>query len=187
MKELLNIVNENDEIIGEESREKIHRDGLLHREVHVYFVTPNKEIIFQHRAKDKDTYPDLLDAAVGGHVEIGDDYEKTAIKEAYEETGINIKAADLIFLSKTKRSSKDAVTGKINNVIGQSYIYIFKGSLDDLKIETGKSLGFEIWPIEKLMAIDENDSKKFIPYIIEFSRAEVVKFIDKLNISNSSR
>lgn len=60
-------------------RENIHNQGLLHREIHVWFYTPKGEIIFQHRAKDKDTYPDLLDATVGGHVEINSDYENTAL------------------------------------------------------------------------------------------------------------
>ena len=69
--ELLEIINEHDEVIGLETRGKIHQDGLLHREIHVWFITPNGEIIFQHRAKDKDTYPDKLDATVGGHVEPG--------------------------------------------------------------------------------------------------------------------
>ena len=65
----LNIVDENDQIIGEDTRENIHRKGLLHREIHVWFYTPKSEIVFQHRAKNKDTFPDLLDATVGGHVE----------------------------------------------------------------------------------------------------------------------
>ena len=174
MKGFLNIVNENDEIIGEESREKIHQEGLLHREIHVYFVTPNKEIIFQHRAKDKDTYPDLLDATVGGHVEIGDSYEKTAIKETEEETGLIIDVEDLIFLSKTKRRSEDKATGKINNAFRESYIYIFRGDIKDLHIEEGKSLGFEIWPMEKLLNINETDSKRFIPYILNFTKVEII-------------
>ena len=182
MKELLNIVNNDDKIIGEKTREEIHQEGLLHREIHVYFVTPQKELIFQHRARDKDTYPDLLDATVGGHVEIGDSYEKTAIKEAWEETGVNINVADLIILNKITRRSEDRVTGKINNAVRQSYMYIFKGDVNNLKIEKGKSLGFEIWPIEKLLIINEYDSKKFIPYILEFSKTEVVKFINKVNI-----
>ena len=180
MKELLNIVDNDDKIIGEKTREEIHQKGLLHREVHVYFVTPKKELILQHRAKDKDTYPDLLDAAVGGHVEIGDSYEQTAIKEAMEETGVKISPDNLIFLSKTKRRSEDKVTGKINNVIGQSYIYMFKGELSDLKIEEGKSLGFELWPLEKLLNINEADSKKFIPYILEFSKTELASFMNNL-------
>lgn len=183
MKELLNIVDNDDKIIGEKTREEIHREGLLHREVHVYFITPNKELILQHRAKDKDTYPDLLDATVGGHVEMNDNYEQTAIKEAEEETGVEISPDNLIFLSKTKRWSEDKATGKINNAIGQSYIYIFTGELSDLKIEAGKSLGFEIWSSEKLLNISEVDSKKFIPYILEFSKTELASFMNNFNNS----
>lgn len=182
MKELLNIVDNDDKIIGEKTREEIHKEGLLHREIHVYFITPQKELIFQHRAKDKDIYPDLLDATVGGHVEIGDGYEKTAIKEIREETGLDLDYTDLIFLNKTPRRSEDKVTGKINNAIRQSYIYIFRGNVSDLKIEEGKSLGFEIWPIEKLFTINEVDSKKFISYILEFSKTEVLKFISNLKL-----
>ena len=77
----LNIIDEDGKIIGEETRENIHNRGLLHREIHVWFYTAKDEIIFQHREKDKDTYPDLLDATVGGHVEIGSDYENTALQE----------------------------------------------------------------------------------------------------------
>ena len=32
----LNIVDEDDNIIGEDTRENIHKNGLLHREVHVW-------------------------------------------------------------------------------------------------------------------------------------------------------
>src|SRR3989338_9985388 len=95
----LNIVDEAGNIIGIDSRENIHQQGLLHRETHVWFYTPKGEIIFQHRAKDKDTYPDLLDATVGGHVEIGSDYLKTALAEVAEETGLKIAADDLRFIT----------------------------------------------------------------------------------------
>jgi len=179
MKELLNIIDDGDQIIGEKTREKIHKEGLLHREIHVYFVTPNKEIIFQHRAKSKETYPDLLDATVGGHVEIGHSYEQTALKETEEETGLEIKATDLMFLNKTKVRAEDGVTGKINNAIRHSYVYLFRGVINDLKIEEGKALGFEAWPIKKLENLNEDDKKRFIPYILEFAATEITKYIDK--------
>ena len=85
LSEMLEVIDENDNTVGLETRAKIHQDGLLHREIHVWFVTPQGEIIFQHRAKDKDTYPDKLDATVGGHVEPKMSYEETAIKECKEE------------------------------------------------------------------------------------------------------
>ena len=84
----LSIIDESGKIIGERTREEIHTKGLLHKEIHVWLYTPKGEIIFQHREKDKDTYPNLLDATVGGHVEIGEDYDHAALKELQEETGI---------------------------------------------------------------------------------------------------
>ena len=63
--ELLEIVSKDNIVIGLETRKVIHEKGLLHREIHVWFITPDRKIIFQHRAKDKDTYPDKLDATIG--------------------------------------------------------------------------------------------------------------------------
>src|SRR5665648_133311 len=56
--EMLEVVNENDVVIDLKSRKEVHQKGLSHREIHIWFMTPAREIIFQHRAKDKDTYPD---------------------------------------------------------------------------------------------------------------------------------
>src|SRR3989344_4969317 len=105
----LNFVDENNNIIGEETRENIHTQGLLHREVHVWLYTPKGEIIFQHRAKNKDTYPDLLDATVGGHVEIGSDYENAALQELKEETGIQTEKDKLLFIEMVRNKSHDDV------------------------------------------------------------------------------
>lgn len=177
MEELLNIVDENDKVIGQETRENIHRHGLLHREIHVYFVTPNKEIIFQHRAKDKDTYPDLLDATVGGHVEIGDSYEQTAIKETEEETGQIILPSDLVLINKIQKYSEDKVSNRINYAFSTRYIYIYKGDIKDLRIEAGKALGFEAWPLEKLFNLTAEEKARFIPALLNYAITELPNII----------
>ncbi len=163
--EILDIVNEQDEIIGQDTRKNIHKAGLLHREIHIWFITPSGNMIFQHRAKDKDTYPDLLDATVGGHVDLGMTYEETAIKELLEETGVIADIKDLHVLKKMRSRSVDSLTNKINNVFRLQYGYVFNGDIADLKIEKGKALGFESWPLEKMFALSENEKKKFIPLI----------------------
>ena len=180
MAEFLNIVSEDDEIIVPGTRERIHKEGLLHQEVHIYFVTPKKEIIYQHRAKDKDTFPDLLDATVGGHVEIGQSYEETAIKESEEETGVKIDKNDLIFINKFKKHSKDDVTAKINYAFQSEYLYIYRGDIKDLKVEEGKAIGFEAWPLDRLLNLNEEDKNKFIPYILKLTTTELVKIINNL-------
>jgi hypothetical protein len=39
--EKLNIVDENDKVIGEDTRNNIHKKGLLHREIHVWVFDSN--------------------------------------------------------------------------------------------------------------------------------------------------
>lgn len=163
--ELLEVVNEQDEVIGQETRDTIHTAGLLHREIHVWFITPDGSIIFQHRAKNKDTYPDLLDATVGGHVEIGQTYEQTAVKETKEETGVDIVMSDLHFLKKVHRRSVDSVTGKINYAFRVQYAYLYRGSVADLTVEKGKAIGFEAWSIEKIFVLGDNEKRLFIPAV----------------------
>lgn len=177
-KEKLDLVDDNDEIVGVEDRKLIHERGLLHREVHVYFITPKNEIIFQHRGKDKETAPDLLDATVGGHVAAGDSYVETAIKEVWEETGVPIDKTDLIDIGKIRKISKNSKNGLINNAFKKQYIYLYKGRFEDLLIEEGKALGFEIYSIEKLLNLNEVEISKFIPSIYEYACTILVDYIN---------
>ena len=177
----LNIVDEDGKIIGEETRESIHQQGLLHREIHVYLYTPNGEIIFQHRAKDKDTYPDLLDATVGGHVEIGSDYESAALQELEEETGIQAEKNNLVFIQMVRSKSFDTATNKTNNVIRAIYAYPYNGKVEDLRIEKGKAIGFESWPLEKIFDASGEDRKRFIPSLLEKHTLEIFARIKKMS------
>lgn len=176
----LNLVDEQGNIIGEDTRENIHNQGLLHREIHVWFYTPNSEIIFQHREKDKDTYPDLLDATVGGHVEIGSDYENTALQELEEETGIKAEKSNLTFIRMVRSKTFDSATNKTNNVIRAIYAYRYEGDVADLRVEKGKAIGFESWPLEKIFNISNDDKTRFIPSIFEKDNLEVFSKIKKL-------
>lgn len=183
-KEFLNIVDDDDNVIGIEDRTVIHEQGLLHREVHVYFITPDGKIIFQHRAKDKDTYPNLLDATVGGHVEIGDSYEETAFKEVLEETGQMVAVKDLIRLNKIHKTSHDKVTNKTNHAFQQEFVYIFRGTLAELKIEEGKALGFESWSVDDLFELDDIGKGRFIPYCLNYASTVLVEFV-RNNLANN--
>ena len=176
----LNVVDEQGNITGVDTRENIHTLGLLHREIHVWFYTPKGDIIFQHREKDKDTYPDLLDATVGGHVEIGSDYENTALQELNEETGIKAERHNLTFIQMVRSKTFDTTTNKTNNVVRAIYAYRYDGEIQDLKIEKGKAIGFESWSFDKLFNISDTDKKRFIPSIFENDNLEIFTKIKEL-------
>lgn len=163
----INIIDESGRIIGEGTRVNVHAKGLLHQEIHVWFYTPDGKIIFQHRAKDKDTFPDLLDATVGGHVEKGDDYVATAIREIGEETGLSVSPEELTHIKTHRNKSHDSVTNKTNNVLRAVFAYKYDGSVEKLQIEQGKGVGFEAWPITTILNISTEDKKRFIAAIFE--------------------
>ena len=178
--EILEVIDEDDNVVGLETRQKIHQDGLLHREIHIWFFTPQGEIIFQHRAKDKDTYPDKLDATVGGHVEPGMSYQETAIKECKEETGIKIDLSKLLFLTKMRKKSFDEVTKLTNNTIRSQYAYLYDGATSDLQVEDGKANGFEVWKIDDLSNLSDTDKDKFIGLILREDMIDMFNMARKL-------
>ncbi|MFH1838154.1 MAG: NUDIX domain-containing protein [Candidatus Kuenenbacteria bacterium] len=175
----LNIVDEKGNIIDKETPDNIHKKGLLHQEVHVWFYTSKGEIIFQHRAKNKETYPDLLDATVGGHVEINDNYENTALKEMKEETGVKTTKNNLIFIQMIKNKSYDKITRMTNNVIRAVYAFYYDDGVENLKIEKDEAIRFEVWPFEKLFNISDDDKKYFIPAMLKKIYLDIFKKIQK--------
>lgn len=178
---ILNIVDENGNIIGEDTRENIHKNGFLHREIHIFFYTPDKEIIFQLRDKNKDTFPNLLDATVGGHVELNSGFIDTALKEMLEETGIRASANDLHLVDTLHKKAEDRVTGMTNNVIRSIYAFKYIGKIDDLKIENDAAQGFVAWDIDKLVGeLTPEDSNKFIPTVLDDDYLEIYKDIKSL-------
>ncbi len=82
------------------ARKKAHKEGIAHEGVHLWVIRTSNgypEILFQHRASHKDTYPDCLDITVGGHVPFGTNENKIQ-KESYEEIGITPKDSGLVDL-----------------------------------------------------------------------------------------
>ncbi len=49
--ELLDIVDNQDNLISQESRSVVHQKGLLHRGVHVFLVAPDGRLLVQQRSR----------------------------------------------------------------------------------------------------------------------------------------
>lgn len=181
MNNLLNVVDENGKIIGEDTRENIHKNGLLHQEIHIWFFNDQKEIIFQHRSKSKDMNPNLLDATVGGHVEQGSDYISTALKEASEETGLELKESDLHEIETRNTNFTDPVTQRTNNALRTIFAYKYDGSIDNLKTEIDEGIGFETINLEELKKLNKDEQKRFIPNIVNKAHIKLFeKILEKI-------
>lgn len=87
--ELLAVVDEHDQVIGQATRREIHLNKLRHRAVHAVVINRKGEILLQKRSKKKDSHPGYWDISMGGHVDAGEEYEEAARREIREELGID--------------------------------------------------------------------------------------------------
>jgi isopentenyl-diphosphate delta-isomerase type 1 len=83
--EYLDIVDENDLVIGRDTRANVHTEHKIHRGVHVFVVNAKGELLIQRRASTRSYYPGFWDASVGGQVLAGESYEQAASRELLEE------------------------------------------------------------------------------------------------------
>lgn len=88
--DIFDVVNERDEVIDRKPRSVVHRLGLLHRAVHVLVFNSRGEIFLQKRSMKKDRQPGLWDSSASGHVDSGEDYDTTAVREMREEIGLTL-------------------------------------------------------------------------------------------------
>jgi isopentenyl-diphosphate delta-isomerase type 1 len=90
--EIFDIVNDQDEVIGQKPRSEVHARGLLHRAVHVLVFNARGEIFLQKRSLKKDRQPGVWDSSCSGHVDSGEHYDQTAVRELREEIGLQLSA-----------------------------------------------------------------------------------------------
>lgn len=86
--EWVDIVNEQNEVIAQSSRQQMRAQRLRHRATYVVVHNGMGKILVQRRTESKDYAPGLLDATAGGVVQTGEQLLDSARREAEEELGI---------------------------------------------------------------------------------------------------
>lgn len=93
--EYLDLVDENDHVIGLQQRSEIYAQQLVnYRVVNAFILNSKGELLSPRRTKKKKHYPLALDFSVGGHVESGEDYEIALIREADEELNLDLQLSN---------------------------------------------------------------------------------------------
>jgi len=95
--ELFDIVDDQDQVIGQMPRSQVHAEQRLHRAVHIFVFKTTGEMLIHLRSPDKDEQPNTWTSSASGHLSAGEDYAETAPRELQEEIGL---AGELEFLYK---------------------------------------------------------------------------------------
>ena len=154
MEEMLDVIDNRDEVIGEATRAECHNDFLRHRAVQVFVFDMNGRIFVQKRTKTKDVFPGLYEASCSGHVQAGEAYSQAAVRELAEELGITHQEHELkkVAIFKLRASPE-------NEIITQ-YVLQCKcvGTLQKEEVESGE---FVEW--NEFLERVESDPKQFTP------------------------
>jgi isopentenyldiphosphate isomerase len=89
--EILDIVDEQDQVVGQARRADAYARRLIHRCVFILATDLDGRIFVHRRTRHKLVFPSRYDMFVGGVVGAGESYDDAAHREAAEELG----AADL--------------------------------------------------------------------------------------------
>ncbi|OGG53182.1 NUDIX hydrolase [Candidatus Kaiserbacteria bacterium RIFCSPHIGHO2_02_FULL_55_25] len=99
--EYLDLVDENDSVIGRKLRSEVHAEKLRnYRAINLFIVNSKGELWIPKRTAHKRLYPLGLDFSCAGHVQSGDTYEQTLKKEVREELNIDIDKTQVRYLGK---------------------------------------------------------------------------------------
>ncbi|MBI5356147.1 NUDIX domain-containing protein [Candidatus Collierbacteria bacterium] len=161
--EIFDVVNENDEVVGEATRGEVHQNPkLIHRAVHIWILNDKGEILLQQRSLTKDKAPGQWDISCAGHVKKGSDSETTAYRELKEELGVK---ADCKLVSKF--IDRDIDQTEMTSL----YVAIHNGPFKFPKKEIQQ---IKFFTKEKVLEFIKNDpdaslaSKEEIPIVFEF-------------------
>ncbi|MBJ3814418.1 NUDIX hydrolase YfcD [Shimwellia pseudoproteus] len=86
--EWVDIVNEDNDVIAQASREQMRAQRLRHRATYIVVHDGMGNILVQRRTETKDFLPGMLDATAGGVVQADEVMLESARREAEEELGI---------------------------------------------------------------------------------------------------
>ncbi|MFI5770705.1 NUDIX domain-containing protein [Streptomyces sp. NPDC051658] len=87
--EILDIVDENDVVVGQAPRGEATARGLRHRCVFIEARDAEGRLFVHRRTPGKLVFPSRYDMFVGGVVGAGESYDEAALREAEEELGVS--------------------------------------------------------------------------------------------------
>jgi len=164
MDEYIELLNKDNQPNGQRIlKSEAHQKGLYHASVHIWFYTKDKQVLIQKRHSSKNTFPNLWDVSVAGHISFQEQAIKAAIREVQEEIGLTISENRLrnIGTSSHRHIHSEAL---IDHELHHLYIYPLPVELDELKIQQEEVAEIKLIPIDVFRFELKTNQQDYVPH-----------------------
>ncbi len=151
--EYVDVVNENDEVVGTVSKQEAHEKGLLHRTVIAEIIDSENRWTLVEQSGDRQD-PGQFVSPVGGHVTAGESEDTALKREALEEFGLT---HDFEFKLVGKKIYNREVKGRKENHL----FIVYEIRTDAMPVLNEESVGFEKFSKQELDLALKNTPEKF--------------------------
>ncbi len=107
--ELMDVVDDSNQVVGQQTRGVIHHEGLKHRAVHVFVFNDHGELFLHKRSRLKDIHPGAWDSSAAGHLQAGEGYAETARREVQEELALDVPVERVLDLPPTPANGQEFI------------------------------------------------------------------------------
>ncbi len=148
------------------SRYEAHCTGALHGAAHICIYRYKNgvcQILLQKRSANKDSFPCCYDLAAAGHVEVGSDFLTTALRELYEELGLEASQDQLKHLFDMRIEGKNIFHGELffNREICRVYALEHDAEPNSFKIQHSELSEVKWFDLSCVVSQIENGSANF--------------------------
>lgn len=165
MDELIDIVDREGNYTGHsELKSIIHQKGYYHHTCHVWLYS-GWEILLSQRSAKKAICPLMWDVSVAGHIDAGETIEKGAVREAWEEIGLELSEKDLQKIG-VFDCFQSYPNGIHDNEFHNTFICELKVPLVNLKIQEEEVEALKLVPFDKFQKLIDtigNNGNHFVP------------------------
>ena len=160
MEEMFDTYTRDGKYLGIQPKSICHskNPGCYHKPVWVWIINDNNEILVQKRAASKKNHPNMWAAPSAGHVLAGEKTLEGAVRETYEELGVETKESDYKFMC-------EYIDDKAYEI---AQVYLLKLNLKEDEFKLQESEVAEV----KWLSYDEFKellySDEFIPFADKF-------------------
>lgn len=184
MKEMIDELNDKGEVIGVIDKDIAHKEGRLHKSIHLWIISDDGKILLQYRCGDKKLYPNTWDVSVGGHVRSKENSIDALSREAKEELGIDLDLGSLEYFGTIHEMLKynDIDSNELVDIfiarqnINKEDIVLQKDEVSDIRFVSIEEL-FHLMYNNQLLPHD-NEYKKMIEYLVKLKLSSTLRRIN---------